>query len=71
MRKTQAERIAIAIATAVVNEMATADTMATCITCVRFNEAAVWCTKYGGHPPPRVIAYACGGYEDETLPPID
>lgn len=38
----------------------------TCLTCERFDEPNVVCNKYGGTPPPRIIAFGCDGYEDKV-----
>ena len=72
MREGPMRNVALAVAQAVVNGIAAdRDLFPTCLTCRFFNEPAAWCTQYGGHPPPRVLVYACGGYDDATIPPFE
>lgn len=35
-----------------------------CMNCNHFDEDKSYCRKYQANPPPRVIAYACPGYDD-------
>lgn len=40
------------------------DMFRSCLNCAYFTEEAQWCGQYGQHPPPRIIVYGCGGYQD-------
>lgn len=72
MREGPIRNVALAVAQAVVNGVgADRDLFPSCLTCSHFDEGAVWCRQFGGHPPPRVIVYACGGYNDSAIPPFD
>jgi hypothetical protein len=39
------------------------DVFKTCLTCINFREkSGELCTRFGGRPPARVIAYGCAEY---------